>query len=269
MTAEEKYVAAAYLVVFAFLLVYVLLIATKLSRLERDVEELTGWPGSGRRRAVVELLFLPALLGYGEAAVAYAGEAWRPGRAGRLATWGVRLGWLAQTALIVARLFARGRVPVGRRGPGSLNLFVWLVVGIYLVWGCRARYRLLGLTIMPLAAGLLLASWLGGGAGASREAAAYSTPFLVFHVGLVLAAFAGFTLAAALSGLYLYEERRLKRRRAGLRHRTHAVARHARHARGTHGARRAARAGGGSRARARPAAGERRRLRRADGAPRC
>ena len=40
MTAEEKYVAAAYLVVFAFLLVYVLLIATKLARLERDVEEL-------------------------------------------------------------------------------------------------------------------------------------------------------------------------------------------------------------------------------------
>jgi CcmD family protein len=41
VTAEEKYVAAAYLVVFVFLLVYVLLIATKLSRLERDVEELT------------------------------------------------------------------------------------------------------------------------------------------------------------------------------------------------------------------------------------
>ncbi len=41
MTAEEKYVAAAYLVVFAFLLVYVLLIAAKLARLERDVEELT------------------------------------------------------------------------------------------------------------------------------------------------------------------------------------------------------------------------------------
>ncbi len=40
MTAEEKYVAAAYLVVFAFLLLYVLLIAVKLSRLQRDVEEL-------------------------------------------------------------------------------------------------------------------------------------------------------------------------------------------------------------------------------------
>jgi ABC-type uncharacterized transport system permease subunit len=38
--------------------------------------------------------------------------------------------------------------------------------------------------------------------------------FLVLHVGLVLAAFAGFTLAAGLSGLYLWQERRLKRREA-------------------------------------------------------
>ena len=41
MTAEEKYVAAAYLVVFLFVLVYVLIMATKLARLEREVEELT------------------------------------------------------------------------------------------------------------------------------------------------------------------------------------------------------------------------------------
>jgi CcmD family protein len=40
VTPEEKYVAAAYLVVFAFLLVYVLLIAAKLGRLQRDVEKL-------------------------------------------------------------------------------------------------------------------------------------------------------------------------------------------------------------------------------------
>lgn len=41
MTTEEKYVAAAYLVVFVVLLVYVLIMAAKLSRLGRDVEELT------------------------------------------------------------------------------------------------------------------------------------------------------------------------------------------------------------------------------------
>jgi CcmD family protein len=41
VTAEEKYVAAAYLVVFLFVLVYVLIIAMKLTRLERTVDELT------------------------------------------------------------------------------------------------------------------------------------------------------------------------------------------------------------------------------------
>jgi len=40
MTSEEKYVAAAYLVVFLFVLAYVVIIATKLERLEREVAEL-------------------------------------------------------------------------------------------------------------------------------------------------------------------------------------------------------------------------------------
>ena len=41
MSSEEKYVAAAYLVVFLAVLLYVLIIATKLARLEREVAELT------------------------------------------------------------------------------------------------------------------------------------------------------------------------------------------------------------------------------------
>lgn len=40
MTAEEKYVAAVYLVVFLFVLAYVLIMATKVARLEREVAEL-------------------------------------------------------------------------------------------------------------------------------------------------------------------------------------------------------------------------------------
>ena len=40
MSTEEKYVAAAYLVVFVFVLVYFLIMALKLSRLEREVGEL-------------------------------------------------------------------------------------------------------------------------------------------------------------------------------------------------------------------------------------
>ena len=40
MSASEKYVAAAYLVLLVALLVWVVIIAAKLARLERDVDEL-------------------------------------------------------------------------------------------------------------------------------------------------------------------------------------------------------------------------------------
>jgi CcmD family protein len=38
---EVKYVAAAYLIVFLFVLVYLLIHVSKVSRLQRDVAELT------------------------------------------------------------------------------------------------------------------------------------------------------------------------------------------------------------------------------------
>jgi ABC-type uncharacterized transport system permease subunit len=161
---------------------------------------------------LAELLFWPALLLYGEAAVGYLGEVRRPGVAGRAATWGVRLGWLAQTALLAAQAARRDGFPWGTWA-GSLNLFVWLVVSAYLIWGCRRSYRLLGLTVMPLAAVLLVVARAGGGTGTGGRSR-YSTAFLVLHVGLVLVAFAGFTLAAGLSALFLWQERRLKRHAA-------------------------------------------------------
>jgi hypothetical protein len=40
MSTSEKYVAAAYAVVFLFVLVWVAIIATKLARLERETAEL-------------------------------------------------------------------------------------------------------------------------------------------------------------------------------------------------------------------------------------
>ena len=40
MTNAEKYVTAAYCVVFALVLLYVVIIALKLTRLEREVDEL-------------------------------------------------------------------------------------------------------------------------------------------------------------------------------------------------------------------------------------
>ena len=45
MTTSEKYVTAAYCVVFAVVLAYVLIMALKLQRLEREVDEIAGRVG--------------------------------------------------------------------------------------------------------------------------------------------------------------------------------------------------------------------------------
>jgi len=158
---------------------------------------------------MAELLVWPIVIAYGEAALVYAGEVRGHRRYDSLGIWGVRVGWLAQTLLLVAQARAADGFPWGTWA-GALNLLSWLVVTGYLVWGCRPRYRLVGLAVMPLAALLFVVSRVGGGTKAG-EKSHYSNLFLTVHVGFVLAAFAGFTLAAVLAGLYLAEERRLQR----------------------------------------------------------
>jgi ABC-type uncharacterized transport system permease subunit len=157
---------------------------------------------------MAEFLVWPALFAYSEAAVASAAEVRHPGLAGRLAVWGVRLGWLAQTALLVAQAAQADAFPWSTWA-GALNLLSWLVVSVYLVWGCRASFRLLGLAVTPVAAVLLAVAWAGGGTGAEGD---HPGVLLATHVALMLAGFAAFGLAAGLAGLYLWQERRLKRR---------------------------------------------------------
>src|SRR5215467_15070723 len=126
---------------------------------------------------MAEALFWPALFAYGEAAIAYASP-----RFSRLAIWGVRIGWLAQTALLVAQAARADGFPWASWA-GSLNLFVWLVVPAYLIWGCRARFRLLGLAVLPLAVTLFVVARVGGGTSLDERPGS-STLFLVLHVGL-------------------------------------------------------------------------------------
>jgi ABC-type uncharacterized transport system permease subunit len=161
---------------------------------------------------MAELLVWPVLIAYGEAALAYAGELRGPGRYGRFGIWGVRIGWIAQTALLVAQAVTDG-FPWGTWA-GALNLLSWFVVSGYLVWGCKPRYRLIGLLVMPFAAVLVVLAWAGGGTGVHAADGGGWT--LDVHVGLMLAAMASFTVAAAMALLYLFEERRLKRRDAAV-----------------------------------------------------
>lgn len=160
---------------------------------------------------MAELLVWVAVVAYGSAALAYAGELRGPGRFGGLGIWGVRAGWVAQTALLAVQLVSADGFPWSTWA-GALNLLSWLVVSGYLIWGCKPRFRLVGLSVMPLAAGMLLLSWAGGGTGV--DTARGGGWALDAHVGLMLGAFACFTVAAAMALLYLYEEGRLKRRDA-------------------------------------------------------
>ena len=128
---------------------------------------------------MAEFLFWPALLAYGEAVVAYFGEARRPGAGARFGIWGVRIGWLVQTALLAWQA-ARAEGFPWSSWAGSLNLFVWLVIGAYLIWGCQARFRLLGLAVMPIAAVLFALAHAAGGTDANGSGH-YSTLFLVLR----------------------------------------------------------------------------------------
>jgi len=55
MTTAEKYVTAAYCVVFAVVLLYVAIIALKLRRLEREVDELANRAESAEEREPVSV----------------------------------------------------------------------------------------------------------------------------------------------------------------------------------------------------------------------
>ena len=158
---------------------------------------------------MAELLVWPVLIAYGEAAVAYAGELRGSGRYGRIGIWGVRIGWLAQTALLAVQALSAEGFPWGTWA-GALNFLSWLVVSAYLIWGCKPRYRLVGLGVMPVAAGLLVLAWAGGGTAVDESNGDGWS--LAVHAGLMLAAFASFLVAAATAFLYLYEDRGLSRR---------------------------------------------------------
>ena len=55
MTTAEKYVTAAYCVVFPLVLLYVVIIALKLTRLEREVDELVSRSQETEERETVSV----------------------------------------------------------------------------------------------------------------------------------------------------------------------------------------------------------------------
>ena len=68
---------------------------------------------------------------------------------------------------------------------------------------------------MPVAVALLALAWIGG--GTALDEGDRSGIVLAVHAVLMLAGFAGLTLAAGMALLYLWQERRLKRHERSVR----------------------------------------------------
>ena len=191
------------------LLVYVAIIAAKLSRLERETAELAELA----RRAGPVRRWLSSSSSRRCSPTGRPRSRTRASCAGRGSPAGSRPGASGSAGSprrrsSSARASRRTGFPWGTWA-GALNLFVWLVVGAYLIWGCTPRYRLLGLAVMPVAAALLALAWAGG--GTALDEGDRSGVVLAVHAVLMLAGFAGLTLAAGMASIYLWQERRLKR----------------------------------------------------------
>ena len=196
MTTAEKYVLPATSSFSGPCSLYLVIIALKVGRLEQELTDLARLSGSA---AVVELLIWPALIAYGEAAVAYAGDARRPGGSASSGRGGCASAACADGPRSARSPRADG-FPWGTWA-GSLNLFRLVVVGVLD----------LGLpTALPAAR-------------ASRHAARRSPPRRLIRGGRHRGSpvepatrrsswsstsawcspgFAGLTIAAALAGLY-------------------------------------------------------------------
>ena len=139
-----------------------------------------------------------------------------PGRSAGRRPGASDIGWLPPDLGCSSRRPRGGRLPLGAPGPARLNLFVWLLVTGYLVWGCRPSYRAARARAHAARRGAAPAvSYLAGGlpriparrlldrfprrctsAWCSRRSPASPS-------------------SAGLAGVYLWQERRLKRREAG------------------------------------------------------
>ena len=159
---------------------------------------------------MAELLVWPALIAYGEAAFAYAGELRGPGLAGRARHLGRPASAGSRRRRSSSCSCSTRTASRGAPGPARSTSSSGWSSRAYLIWGCKPRYRLLGLAVMPPAAVLLLAAWAGGGTGVEKGDRA--GVLLAVHAGLMLAGFAALTLAAGMAAVYVWQDRRLKRR---------------------------------------------------------
>ena len=127
--------------------------------------------------------------------------------------------WMAPAArwALLAAFIAHG-IDIGWRGvlhvhPGTsvreaLGLLSWVMVGGYLWWSMRLKLALLGAFVAPAALAILALARLSP----SGEPMAGLSLLGRIHISLATLGVAIFTLATFVAGMYVLEERNLKRK---------------------------------------------------------
>lgn len=164
---------------------------------------------SAAHTAPPSLAFYLALALYGVAALVGAGAfAQSPPRWIHLAApIAMGLAFLAHAADISLR--ALEGVHPGYSVREALGFLSWAIVGGYLFWALRGKLALLSAFVAPAALAVLAAARLSP----SGEALPALTLLGRIHIALAALGVALFALATFVAGMYLFEERNLKRKR--------------------------------------------------------
>ena len=162
-------------------------------------------------------LFRLTVLLYSLAAVGYlAYLIWMKKPLGSVSRGLLLAGFLIQTVSIVTRYFQAGYLPVTNRFEG-LTFFSWVLAGVFLLVQIRYTLHVLGAFVTPPALLLMLLASLDDPNVLLSERLAGFLPshWLPMHVWFAFLGDALLGISACLAGMYLIQERQLKRKRLG------------------------------------------------------
>ncbi|BAS27126.1 cytochrome C assembly family protein [Limnochorda pilosa] len=134
---------------------------------------------------------------------------------GRVASLLAGLGWAFLGILLLMRALEQGYVPLGSLNQ-SLFIFLWLLMGSYLVVERRYDLRVAGGLFWPSLTLVLLAALAWVPQEASPDIArnlAVSETSIFLHVAFNFLAYSSFALAGVAGLIYLLQERQIKTRR--------------------------------------------------------
>lgn len=139
------------------------------------------------------------------------------GRGASLLGW---FGWILLGVLLLLRCLEQGYLPLGSLNH-SLFVFLWLLMGSYLVVERRYDLRVAGGLFWPCLTLILLGvlAWVPLGPGANVAGSlAVSETSVVLHVSFNFLAYSSFVLAGVLALLYVLQERQIKGHRLSWLH---------------------------------------------------